>query len=268
MLTRLLVFLCNHSPFLRRMLWRWWYSKLAREVATERWTFMNYGFAPADDAPLSLDPEDEPDRLCIQLYEHVVSPASLSGADVLEVGCGRGGGASYLARYHRPAHFTGIDFSPQAIAFCTERHRSIPNLQFAAGDAENLAYPDSTFDAVVNVESSHCYGNVARFFAEAHRVLRPGGWFLFADLRDPAEAAELEPLLRRQSWSGVEKEDITAAVIHALKLDDARKSALIAEWVPPRLRPLFREFAGLSGGKISRALQSGELVYLRFALRK
>jgi SAM-dependent methyltransferase len=229
---------------------------------------MNYGFAPADATLLRLDPADEPDRLCIQLYERVVSPAKLSGANVLEVGCGRGGGASYLARYHRPAHFTGIDFSPQAIAFCAGRHRSIPNLQFAVGDAENLAYPDSTFDAVVNVESSHCYGDVSRFFGEAHRALRPGGWFLFADLRDPAEAAELEPLLRRQPWSRVEKEDITAAVIRALELDDARKSAMIADWIPPRLRPLFQEFAGLSGGKISRGLRSGGLVYLRFALRK
>src|SRR5688572_24776822 len=103
MLTRLLVFLCNVSPALRRMLWRWWYSKLARDVVTDRWTFMNYGFAAENDGGRpSLDPSDEPDRLCIQLYEHVAGPANLTGAEVLEVGSGRGGGASYLARRHAP----------------------------------------------------------------------------------------------------------------------------------------------------------------------
>src|SRR5688500_6626017 len=122
MLTSLLMFLCNVCPALRRMLWRWWYSTLARQVATERWTFMNYGFAPANGADMNLTLEDcdEPDRLCIQLYELVARPTDLNGTDVLEVGSGRGGGASYLARHHRPAHMTGVDFSPQAVAFCAE----------------------------------------------------------------------------------------------------------------------------------------------------
>jgi SAM-dependent methyltransferase len=268
MLTRLLIFLCNVSPALRRVLWRWWYSKLAREVPTDRWTLMNYGFAPADEPPLSLDERDEPERLSIQLYVRVARPADLAGAEVLEVGSGRGGGASYLARSRHPARYTGIDFSPQAAAFCAERHRDVENLRFTIGDAEHLPFPDTAFDAVINVESSHCYGNVPQFFAEVHRVLRPGGWFLFADLRDPKDAAELEVALRALPWSSVEKEDITADVLRALDLDDARKRKMIEQWIPAGLRSVFGEFAGLSGGKVSRSLRNGDLVYLRFAARK
>jgi ubiquinone/menaquinone biosynthesis C-methylase UbiE len=270
MLTKLLVFLCNISPSLRRMLWRWWYSKLARQIATERWTFMNYGFAPADGVcvDVRLEDRDEPDRLCIQLYERVAQPADLGGREILEVGSGRGGGASYVARYHRPAHVTGVDFSPQVVAFCRETHKDAANLQFRAGDAEALPFADATFDAVINVESSHCYGDVDRFFREVNRVLRPGGWFLIADLRGRNGAAELEAMLSRHSWTHVEKEEITPGVLKALELDDARKRGMIEQLIPPRLHSLFEEFAGLTGGKVHQGFQSGELVYVRFALRK
>src|SRR5215213_1645074 len=95
---RLLLFLLNVSPLLRKFLWRWWYSKLARQIRNDEWTFMNYGYAPGDPGAMDLPLEaaDEADRLCIQLYEHVTKPAVLSGKDVLEVGSGRGGGMSYV----------------------------------------------------------------------------------------------------------------------------------------------------------------------------
>ena len=268
MLTRLLIYLCEVSPALRRLLWRWWYSKLAKKIGTERWTFMNYGFAPESAETLPLQPGDEADRLCIQLYERVARPASLKGAKVLEVGSGRGGGANYLTRYHAPAEFTGVDFSPQAVALCQKVHSHVAALKFATGDAEALPFPDATFDCVINVESSHCYGNVGKFLSEACRVLRPGGWFVFADLRDPAGATELKSQMGAQAWTVVEQEDITTGVRRALAADDARKRGLIEEFVPEKLRPLFGEFAGLEGGKITRNLETGELVYLRFACRK
>lgn len=231
---------------------------------------MNYGFAPVDDANvvLPLQERDELDRLCIQLYERVAQPADLAGGEILEVGSGRGGGASYVARYHRPARMTGADFSPQAVAFCRERHKDVTNLHFVVGDAEALSFADASFDAVLNVESSHCYGDVGRFFHEVYRVLRPGGWLLFADLRDRNGASELESMLRRQLWTHVEKEEITLGVLKALELDDVRKRGMIEQIIPARLRPLFEEFAGLTGGKVHRGLQSGELFYVRFALRR
>ena len=271
MLTRLLIFLCAISPFLRKKLWLWWYGKLAREIDAGIWTFMNYGYLPPESATaknLSLKPEDEPDRLCIQLYERVASPASLVGANVLEVGSGRGGGSSYFARYHKPTQVTGMDYSSEAVAFCQERHRAVPNLQFVVGDAEKLPFAAASFDVVVNVESSHCYGNVGKFFNEVARVLRPGGYFVFADLRGATEMDQLKEMLAAQPWEQIEEEDITARVAAALKADDARKRAMIAEVVSPRLRPMFEEFAGVEGGKISQGFQKRDLLYFRFAFRR
>ena len=93
MLIRLAVFVLEHSPLLRRLLWRWWYGRLASKHQSGDWTFMNYGFAPSAGAPLPLEPVDEIDRYCIQLYHHVASAVDLAGREVLEVGSGRGGGA-------------------------------------------------------------------------------------------------------------------------------------------------------------------------------
>jgi ubiquinone/menaquinone biosynthesis C-methylase UbiE len=269
MLIRLAVFLLEASPLLRRLLWRWWYGRLAKQHTGGDWTFMNYGFMPPDGATLALDPADEPDRLCIQLYHRVASATELAGKQVLEVGSGRGGGASFVARHHRPAHLTGVDFSPQAVALCQKRHAAVANLSFAVGDAENLPFPDATFDAVINVESSHCYGHIDRFFAEAARVLRPGGWFLYTDFRPATEVPAWHAALAAQpGWTRVAHEDITSAVADALQADDARKRRLIDENIHPRFRHLFGEFAGLVGGQMYTGFRDRSTLYHRFAFRK
>src|SRR5204863_875878 len=126
---------------------------------------------------LPLDGADEVNRYSIQLYHHLARTVNMDGARVLEVGCGRGGGCSYLARYQQPASVLGIDFSAKAIAFCNRVH-AVPGLTFQQGDAESLPCETGTFDVVLNVESSHCYGSVPAFLGEVFRVLRPGGYFL------------------------------------------------------------------------------------------
>ncbi len=267
MLTDLLIKLCDKSPMLRRWLWRWWYQRLARRIQAGEWTFMNYGLA-ISDGRRELDPADEPDRMCIQLYDRVVTPGNVGGREVLEVGAGRGGGASFVARYHHPTKMTAVDYSPQAVAYCQKRH-SVSNLAFEVGDAEALPFADGSFDAVVNVESSHCYGSMATFVSEVTRVLRPGGFFLFADLREVAEMPKLQALIAAQKGLEIiEQEDITAMVLAALRGDEQRKRAMIDDLVPANQRALFDEFAGLEGSKIMNGLESRSIVYHRFMVKR
>ena len=62
---------------------------------------MNYGYFKENFYP-DLNLLDEKERFPIHLYHHVSTQISLKGLKVLEVGSGRGGGASYIARYLMP----------------------------------------------------------------------------------------------------------------------------------------------------------------------
>jgi ubiquinone/menaquinone biosynthesis C-methylase UbiE len=68
-----------------------------------------------------------------------------------------------------PASYTGLDFNPDGIAFAKKRH-NLPGLDFVHGDAENLPFPDESFDVVLNVEASHAYPHFDRFLSELVRV--------------------------------------------------------------------------------------------------
>ena len=117
MLVARVVSIAYRMPPAKRLLWRSWYQFLARRYRDRQWTFMNYGHRPPHGAvPLALAPEDEPDRSCIQLYHLVAGAVDLTGREVLEVGSGRGGGASFVARYLRPSRVLGVDVSPVKIA--------------------------------------------------------------------------------------------------------------------------------------------------------
>ena len=178
---------------------------------------MNYGHLPADrSTSIQLVPTDEPDRLFIQLYEAVVSGVDLHRKDVLEVGSGRGGGATFVMRYHSPATMHGIDFSRKAVKLSRQRHHAA-RINFQHGYAESLPFDNNRFDAVLNVESSHCYASTDRFFAEVRRVLKPGGYFLFADFRAADKIDSLGKQLQTSGFETVEYKDITANVVAAMK---------------------------------------------------
>ena len=104
---------------------------------------MNYGYA-SQYRTLELKKEDELERYPIQLYHYVASLSNIENNTVLEIGSGRGGGASYIARYLEPLSITGVDISDDAISLCNEIYE-IPNLNFVVGDAENIPFPDNMY---------------------------------------------------------------------------------------------------------------------------
>src|SRR5262245_47128090 len=109
---------------------------------------MNYGYKPLlRGEALQLVGADEPDRHCIQLYECVAASAQLKGRSLLEIGCGRGGGLSYLHRYRGPRISRGLDIAPRAVAVCRARHvhPGIGDLWFQVGDALATDYEDGAF---------------------------------------------------------------------------------------------------------------------------
>jgi len=270
MIAKLFMAICRLSPYLRKLVWRHWYQFLARSYKRKEWSFINYGYASLDPQAekLQLDDADEPNRYCIQLYHHVANVVDLKDLKVLEVGSGRGGGAYYIKWFLGPKRVVGVDFSKRAVAFCNKSYSFVEGLSFVVGDAEFLPFKENSFDVVVNVESSHCYGSMNAFLMQVKRVLQGGGYFLYADFRDKDEIDILRTQLRHSGMTLIKETNITTNVIEALNLDNERKMALIQEAVHKMLLGPFQEFAGVRGSMMYEGFRTGEVIYSSFVLQK
>ena len=240
---------------------------MAKKYQLPDWNFMNYGYAELDGSELKLNEFSEKDRYFIQLYHHVASAVDLDGKKVLEVGSGRGGGANYVARALKPGEMVGLDYSSNAVDF-SNKNNAGEHLSFVEGDAENLPFDDDSYDVVLNVESSHCYGNMQKFVNEAYRILKPGGYFSWADLRGTDEGAKLPSIFRNAGFQINEEGTITPQVLNALDLINERKMKTIDEKVPSLIQSAFRDFAGVKDSKIYNAFKDGSAVYLCYLLQK
>ena len=281
-------------PAVTKLLWRLVYEAASWRRRDPGAQLMNYGYAELDGpAPV---PGADGDRWGRALYAAVASGADLAGADVLEVGCGRGGGAAFVMESLGPRSVTGVDLATTAIRRCRARYGR-PGLTFRVGDAERLPFPDGRFDVVISVESTHCYPDVPRFLAEARRVLRPGGRLLLADFR-PAETAvaavapvaqvaqvaavaapagggrpagDVGDLRRQLSAAGyrtLEEQDITAHVLAALAVNTPGVRDRVARRVPAPLRRHALEFSAVEGSGIFTSFAEGRLTYRRWALAR
>ena len=245
-----------------------WYSLLSNLDRHAAVTFLNYGYASSNGEQIPLRAEDEPNRYPIQLYHHVLSGTAVAGREVLEVGSGRGGGASYVARYFRPRTLTGVDICKAAIRFSRARYADQDNLEFRVADACNLPFANDSFDVVLNVESAQHYGDMGQFLEEVYRVLRPGGDFLMACFEDVQKNVLPREFLRQTRLRLIREDEITANVARALELDSLRRQTLAIAIAPRPLLGLSNEFAGIPGTQLHASFANGECPYFCFACRK
>ncbi|HKG21731.1 MAG TPA: class I SAM-dependent methyltransferase [Blastocatellia bacterium] len=96
------------------------------------------------------------------------------GKRLLEVGCGTGTDLIQFAR--GGALVTGLDLTPRSLEIARRRF-DLYGLagEFANGDAENLSFPDETFDVVYSFGVIHHTPDTERAAGEIYRVLRKGG---------------------------------------------------------------------------------------------
>lgn len=140
-------------------------------------------------------------------------PDDLAGKDAIELGCGTAYVSAWLAR--RGARPVGIDNSEQQLATArrlqVEHGLAFPLLH---GNAEDVPYPDRTFDLVISEYGASIWADPDLWIAEAARLLRPGGRLIFLvnatllmlcmpDEERPATNELLRPQrgLHRLEWS-------------------------------------------------------------------
>jgi len=259
---------CELPIVMRKPLWRLWHSLLLRFDKNKSVTFMNYGYQSLNGDPqLELSKEDEIDRYCIQLYHHVANQVDLTGKEVLEVGSGRGGGGSYITRYLKPKKYVGMDISGSVIDFCNKKHQ-IENLSFVKGVAEKPPFSIESFDAIINVESARCYSDIKAFFREVHRILRPKGHFLFADMVKQGEINHIRQDLTECGFNILNEQNITKNVVKALDIDSERRKKLVNSFIPKFLKGGFLQFAGAKGTERYESFASGKMEYWVYLLDK
>ena len=210
---------------------------MTRKLKDDDLVFINYGYEEEPSMDLPLSAADEPNRYFINLYHVTAHQTGIGGKQVLEVGCGHGGGASYLMRTFQPASYTGLDLNAAGIEYCRKKH-DLPGLEFTAGDAEELPFEDDSFDVLINIESACLYPRFPRFLSEVNRVLRPGGHFLYADHRAAHKIPAWEADLSHAPLRMVSEKVINTEVARGIEktMDWARYTA--KRTAPALLRPL------------------------------
>ncbi|MCP9265559.1 hypothetical protein DINM_020888 [Dirofilaria immitis] len=175
---------------------------------------MNLGYQRKDDENFPvLEKLSETDNCCkanITLYEKALNLCpkypNFNGLRLLEVGCGQGGGIEWILKAHSFAVVNGID---------------------PIGSAEKLPFANNSFDIIINIESSHLYGNCGHFFLECSRVLCENGFLCWADLRytHQLEATMIEA--QKSSLNLITMEDITEQVLRGIESTTVRYDAML-----------------------------------------
>ncbi|MGX1851569.1 class I SAM-dependent methyltransferase [Streptomyces sp. NBC_01456] len=183
----------------------------------------------------------------LALRELPIDLDDYAGRHVLEVGCGMGEGLNFLSRVAPGAGMTGLDLSPKAVARATATLSRGDALTFVHGDAEDLPFEDGSVDVLVNIESSHTYPDLAKFLAEAARVLRPGGFLSHIDVY----TRQRTETMRRtaEETKGLEwtaDHDISDRVRAAVRRRMAPGSHFRTTLGKQRMNPLVRQIAAHS----------------------
>ena len=148
---------------------------LALAVNNDIYNSLGSRWYEADDDPIALLRAESRHRNP-WVQDKLTAEFGPRSCDILDVGCGAGFLANYLADGgHR---VSGLDLSPEALVVAAA-HDSTGTVRYACGDAEQLPYAAETFDGVAAMDFLEHVEEPARVVAEVSRVLVPGGLFFF-----------------------------------------------------------------------------------------
>ena len=154
------------------------------------------GRAWAEDLGYPPELANVPDA-AVESFAGVANPWQLGrlapGERVLDLGSGAGTDSLVAAQMvGRDGSVTGIDMTPQmrAKARAAAVEMAATNVEFVEGEAEQLPFPDASFDVVISNGVIDLIPDKDAVFAELFRVLAPGGRMQIADvtIQNPVSA--------------------------------------------------------------------------------
>jgi ubiquinone/menaquinone biosynthesis C-methylase UbiE len=166
---------------------------------------------------------------------------SRAEGDVLEIALGTG---RNLPHYRAGVRLTGIELSPEMLALARGRAEELGrDADLRLGDAQDLDFPDASFDTVVCTLGLCTIPDDREAVAEVHRVLRPGGRFLLLEhVRSPARIVRtgqrlIEPLAIRLEADHLTREPLEHLEAIGFRVEELERSKLgIVERVAARKR--------------------------------
>ena len=199
------------------------------------------------------------------------------GEKVLDVGCGTGSLSATLARVTGAANIIGIDPSKSFIEYARTQFVD-PRVTFEVGDAQNLSYPDDSFDRALGLLVVNFIPDAPKAVNEMRRVTRSGG-VVATTMWDGSRANELNqclweaavaidptvkrPAQRRRSYNSAET---LSDLLSRAGLADIDVTALVMSCQFASFDELWQRY--LSGEGPSGAYVVGLTEDLREALRR
>ncbi len=155
----------------------------------------------------SLRRKDKIKRIYHPLIDRILSERIQSPRRILDLGTGPGFLAAEFARKISRASVVGLDLSPDMIEYAKTfiENKSLKNLDFVLGDAQEIPFEAGYFDIVVSHGMIKCVSNVRKMLGEVYRVLSEGGCAYLVDSRRDVSLEEFDEVTRGFHPIDVEK---------------------------------------------------------------
>src|SRR5579864_2971381 len=138
-------------------------------------------FLLGQDTPSALFGDAEAYERFMGRWSRLVAPRFIDFTDppkrgrMLDVGSGTGSLAFAIAERNKDARVLGIDPSREYVAYATSRNLFRDRASFEAGDAQQLRFPDASFDAALSLLVFNFIPDPKKALHEVRRVTKPGG---------------------------------------------------------------------------------------------
>ena len=178
-------------------------------------------------------------------------------AAVLDLACGTGDLTKALS--NKGFHVTGLDISSEMMAIGREKCRYLsPKPNFVLGSAEQIPFPDASFDAVTIAFGLRNFDHRAQCLAEIYRVLKPGGRLAVLEFAVP----------RNRHWNKIYLfyfKNILPLIGRLVGSADAYGYLVDSVLAFPRYEALCAEFVAAGFTAVSYKLYSGGIAVGYFA---